>query len=221
MKSIPFKQPLMSRLLLIIVCALLISHTGFAQTKYLVDNYWVENYSKKQGLPEDIVINITQDRKGYIWMTTPYNLVRFDGYQFTIFNPGKQFPGLYIHFYPGLIEDAKGIIWIASNDKGLFCFNPVTQKFNRYYADGKENSLSSNAISSVIEDDDANIWIGTSNGLDRLSIKGDSISILKFGASYPEKLLTTVDRIIAQNQPLAGFSKVGDLEKKETTIEIK
>ena len=88
--------------LLMLCSSILIGKNSLAQTKYLADNFWIENYSKKDGLPEGIVIDIMQDRKGYMWMTTPYNLVRFDGYEFKTFSPRKDFPNLYIHFFSGL-----------------------------------------------------------------------------------------------------------------------
>ncbi len=137
---------LIARYLVMTCCALLLGYPDLAQSKYLSDNYWIENYTKEQGLPEDIIIDITQDRKGYMWMTTPYSLVRFDGYEFKIFNPREQFPDLYIHFYPGLIEDFEGLIWIASQEMGLFCFNPHTKKFRRFFSGDKSNPLSGNAI---------------------------------------------------------------------------
>ena len=49
----------------------------------------IDIYSRKlntaNGLPDDNVRSIIQDSKGYIWMTTPNGLYRYDGYFFTSF----------------------------------------------------------------------------------------------------------------------------------------
>jgi signal transduction histidine kinase/ligand-binding sensor domain-containing protein len=213
---------LIVRLLVITCCALLLSYPAVGQSKYLSDNYWIENYTKEQGLPEDIIIDITQDRKGFMWLTTPYKLVRFDGYEFKIFNPREQFPDLYIHFYPGLIEDSEGLIWIASEEMGLFCFDPRTKKFRRFFTGDKSNPLSGDVIESLTEDDKQNIWVVTEKGLNRLSKSGDNISIKQFDVlKYPDILLKTLDNLVDHYKPLVDFSKTGNLQTRSATIEIK
>src|SRR5687768_853466 len=87
-------------------CLILTLHDPvFSQTKYLRDNFWIENYTKKDGLPEDIVTGITQDKKGFLWITTPLKLIRFDGYHFELFDPQKDFPELHYHFSNNILED--------------------------------------------------------------------------------------------------------------------
>lgn len=44
-----------------------------------------ENYTTQNGLPQNSVKDIEEDRWGFIWMTTEMGLVRFDGKNFTIF----------------------------------------------------------------------------------------------------------------------------------------
>lgn len=45
-------------------------------------NYYFENYSVRDGLPNSKVYDILQDEKGYIWLATPSGLNRFDGESF-------------------------------------------------------------------------------------------------------------------------------------------
>ena len=44
--------------------------------------YTVQDYTMEQGLPADVVYEITQDRDGYIWLTTANGLCRYDGFVF-------------------------------------------------------------------------------------------------------------------------------------------
>ena len=48
-----------------------------AQKRYLFHTYTV-----KDGLPENAIFCINQDRKGYLWISTDGGISRFDGRQF-------------------------------------------------------------------------------------------------------------------------------------------
>lgn len=193
---------------------------GFSQSKYLSGDYWIENYGKKEGLPESVVVGAMQDRKGYLWITTPYNLVRFDGYQFKSFQPRQQFPDLYIHFGNGIIEDHAGIFWIPTLNTGLFSFNPLTGKFEHFDLGNKGNVIGDNGVSWVIEDRFNNLWVATALGLYSIRrVKGQLI-ITKPLTQYPANLLHTLDKIVGSNAAFAGFSRVGNSELKESVISI-
>ena len=194
---------------------------GFAQTKYLEGNYRIENYTKKQGLPEDIVIGITQDRKGYMWLTTPYSLLRFDGYEFKIFSTRDQFPDLYVHFYNGLLEDSRGIIWMATMEMGLFSFNPQTEKFTRYYEGDHPFSISNNSVRTLSENNKGNIWAGTERGLNCLSFTKGGVKISQFTMKFSEEILQYFDTIVDQTQALVSIVRVGNLETKQAFIDVK
>ncbi len=222
-KYFHFSKPvnIFTRFLLVSYCIVLISCPGQAQTKYLSGNYWIENYGKKEGLPEDVVIDVIQDRKGYMWIATPYNMVRFDGYQFKVYSSHKQFPDLYIHFAAGMVQDAEGIIWMPTIEKGLFSFDPATGKFSRFFAEATINPLSNNKVTAIIPDDDDNLWVGTADGLNLLTKNSGRIEIKQFNTPNPARLLKALDKILLQSKALAGFEKVGNEEKKISAIEIK
>ncbi|HEU4791123.1 MAG TPA: two-component regulator propeller domain-containing protein [Flavobacterium sp.] len=63
------------------------------------------------------------------------------------------------------IIDKQGLIWLASQGDGLFCYNPITKKIKNYRNDPKDNfSIISNELSVIKEDNDGNLWIGTIDG---------------------------------------------------------
>jgi len=202
-------------------CVLLLPLFSPAQTKYLAGNYWVENYGKKEGLPEHIVVDISQDRKGYIWLTTPYSLVRFNGYEFKSFSPIDQFPGLKINLSSGLLEDSRGNFWMGSIETGAFCFNPQTQKFSRYYRGDHAGAISGDRIMAIEEDGHHNIWIGTMTGLNALFYQGDSIKVKQYTRQLTGSLLDHFDRIIDHEKALVSLIRVGNLENRQQFIEIK
>jgi len=60
-----------------------------------------------------------------------------------------------------ILVDSRGLLWVATN-KGINIYDPVTKRFKYItIADG----LPSNAVVSLVEDEEGNIWSGTRNGL--------------------------------------------------------
>lgn len=64
-----------------------------------------------------------------------------------------------------LYIDEKGIIYIGTEDKGLFIFDISNNKFINYRHSSDSSSLSDNRVQCIYEDSKNNIWVGTSNGL--------------------------------------------------------
>ena len=53
-------------------------------------------------------------------------------------------------------------MWVSTDEGGLNKFNPSTKMFTLYkYNPNDVNSISSDLISSLLEDRNGNIWIGT------------------------------------------------------------
>ena len=75
-------------------------------------------------------------------------------------------------------KDRQGILWIGTDGVGLFKIkniNSAHPTVNNYSNDSpSEFSISSNAIYSLMEDENSNIWLGTAwNGVDVLSLNKD------------------------------------------------
>ena len=84
-----------------------------AITQYTMDTWQAEN-----GLPQNSVMSIMQSRDGYLWLGTEEGLVRFDGVQFTVFDPSNT-----AHlFHPRVrtaFQDRRGDIWIGTLGGGI------------------------------------------------------------------------------------------------------
>ena len=65
---------------LIISVLFLFTRAVFAAT-VLTDIKFTE-YTREDGLPEDTIMSIVEDSRGYIWVGAIEGLFRFDGYQF-------------------------------------------------------------------------------------------------------------------------------------------
>ncbi|WP_216351018.1 two-component regulator propeller domain-containing protein, partial [Mucilaginibacter polytrichastri] len=73
----------------------------------------------------------------------------------------KSRPGLTV--WP-LYIDHSGNLWAGTYHDGLFRVDPRTGKYEQFVADKSRDALTSNDITSIMEDDDGKFWIGTLGG---------------------------------------------------------
>ena len=115
-----------------------------------------DNYSIKDGLPSNVINDIVQDSKGYLWFATQVGISRFDGYNFKNFSIEDGLPSNAVNC---LFRDSKGNIWLGTEDAGAAKYNG--KEFHIY---NTENGLTSNnRIEKIFEDTEGSIWIITKN----------------------------------------------------------
>lgn len=79
-----------------------------------------EHLTEKDGLSNNYVTSILQDREGFMWFGTGYGLNKYDGYNFTVF---KHDPNNPAHTIKGttstaIHEDKEGNLWVTTNGGG-------------------------------------------------------------------------------------------------------
>ncbi|MGE6219484.1 two-component regulator propeller domain-containing protein [Nubsella zeaxanthinifaciens] len=118
-----------------------------------------------EGLSQNTVFCIAQDKTGFIWIGTEDGLNKYDGYEFTIYKHQNNDPKSLSHSQiNALLEDKKGNFWVGTSD-GLNLFNKHTETFSKIgYATSGEGT-SGDFISTIYNDSRGNLWIGTYNGL--------------------------------------------------------
>ena len=106
-----------------------------------------------------------EDSSGTMWVTGLDHPFR------TVEHPGRSpLPASLLQTASGgwaLERDSKGNIWVATLGAGIWrvydaAASPRIERFDR-------SQLSSAVVRSVLEDREGNIWVGTDNGLDRLT----------------------------------------------------
>jgi ligand-binding sensor domain-containing protein/serine phosphatase RsbU (regulator of sigma subunit) len=105
------------------------------------------------------VYAITQDPQGYMWMRTNLGLVRYDGIEGKIYTSESlsTSPQTYYNFY----VDSQDDFWIG-HSSGMTKYNPDCDCLQDYPARHANSPISN--ISSITEDKNKNIWIGTWDG---------------------------------------------------------
>lgn len=124
----------------------------------------VQSFNQESGLSNDFVTQILQDRHGFIWIGTENGLSRFDGYQFSNFEHDPDDPqSLWGNYILSLFEDSKGRLWVGTKS-GLARLDRKIGKFIRVsLRNPARNNTSEFQITSMYEDKDHNIWMGTHN----------------------------------------------------------
>ena len=152
-------QPLRILHLLVII---VINQTAFTQAPPVQ----FQHLSMDQGLSQNRVFAITQDKYGLIWIATEDGLNRFDGYKVEgyRYERGNK-NSLPNNMVQCLFTDSDGIVWIGTA-KGLAYYDYQSNSFRSFfYSDKDENSLPSDVIFVINEDEYGILWIGTNKGL--------------------------------------------------------
>ncbi len=113
-----------------------------------------------EGLSNNQVLDIIQDKTGFIWMATDDGLNRFDGYNFKIYrNIPADSTSLSDNSTWSLFEDRNGFIWIGTKSGEINRYNPQTDEFT--YWKIKSEFVEASSITTICEDRSGAIWIGT------------------------------------------------------------
>jgi ligand-binding sensor domain-containing protein/AraC-like DNA-binding protein len=126
------------------------------------DPYIFKTWTTEDGLPQNSVLTLIQDKTGYIWSGTRSGLVRFDGTAFRVFNQWDTRP-LKNNNILALCEDRNGVLWIGTDGGGLSGL-----KNGEWISFNTKDGLSNNTIRTIFEDREGNLWVGTANGLNHL-----------------------------------------------------
>jgi signal transduction histidine kinase/ligand-binding sensor domain-containing protein/DNA-binding response OmpR family regulator len=150
-------------------------HPSHARTNHLF-----ENFSTERGLAGRLVRDIVQDEHGFIWFATESGLSRYDGYQFkNYYHDASDSNSLASSDIWRLHVDTNNNLWIASA-AGLDRFDGVV--FNHYSHRGMEDRSFFQNIRAITSSK-GKLYVGTSLGVVRLSLKQDNTQI-------PEVLLS-------------------------------
>lgn len=119
------------------------------------------------------ILDIVQDRFGFLWLATFSGLVRYDGYEFRWFVSDPEDPhSLSDDRLRCLLVDREGTLWVGTRGAGLNRYDPWTGQFTRYRHDpAAPDSLSHDYVRALYEDRHGDLWIGTDDGLNRLDRK--------------------------------------------------
>lgn len=215
---------------------------------YYYDGKSFRNFTTKDGLANDRVTNIYEDRTGNIWLGTENGASRYNGKSFQNFqmvaNPAVQSAdsthvSVYQHPLPedswmhndvnAVIEDKTGKFWFGT--RGYACiydgktFTTITNNDGKPFVN----------VRSIIKDKKGNIWLGGTNGLWRYDGNAFTNFTKKFvGYIIEDKkgniwtsserddshILSTLEKNNNQAWALSRYDEKSLSDKKPTVTEI-
>lgn len=115
----------------------------------------------EQGLSNDYVISITQDKDGFLWFATEEGLNKFDGNRFIHYF--KHSHGLSANELNCVLADPEEpIIWIATQRAGLNAYNYEENNIEVFkHKEEFVNSLITNDVTNICSSSDGNLWLST------------------------------------------------------------
>ncbi|MFC3201306.1 EAL domain-containing protein [Alteromonas oceani] len=169
---------------LIISVLFLFTRAVFAAT-VLTDIKFTE-YTREDGLPEDTIMSIVEDSRGYIWVGSIEGLFRFDGYQFKEYKHSPTNPtSIPQGFARTMFVSSNDDLWIGTYE-GLAKYRPDTDDFQVY--DNNNSVLRNNEIWSIDEDASGDILIADASNIYRIDQKSGTLSLLDERVDFPDEI---------------------------------
>lgn len=161
---------------LIILC-FLIPAKLLSEGKY---NLQFRQISTKDGLSQNTVRAILEDKKGFIWAGTLDGLNRYDGYRIIAYKPHPGNPNSLIdHRVKDVFQDRDGYLWIKTYKNEFSCYNPVSDSFVNYHSSAPTQQDVSYV--NYYESRGGDIWLwGNTNGCLRINKQNNDFRTAAF-----------------------------------------
>src|SRR6266852_5967581 len=135
----------------ILLAGMLLAWCPFALDPALdVSQYAHTAWKVREGFSKGFIYSIAQTPDGYLWFSTGFGLLRFDGVRSVPWEPpeGEQLPSNIIRH---LLTARDGTLWIGT-DGGLASWKDG--KLSRY------PEIVGRGVSALLEDREGTIWVG-------------------------------------------------------------
>ncbi len=154
--------------------------TGYGLNRFDGGSFVVykHNPDDATSLSANGVLDLIEDDRGYLWITT-YNggVNRFDPAteRFTRYRHDSQNSNsISSDRVESVIQDRRGYLWFGTGDNGLDRFDPATQTFTHYRNDNENQFVG--RITDVIEDSQRDVWFVGDRGLHHVNPKTGEIT---------------------------------------------
>jgi len=148
-----------------------------------------ERLSVEQGLSQQSVLSILQDRRGFMWFGTQAGLNRYDGYRITTWRNDPDIPdSLPDNYVSASYEDAQGRLWFGTKG-GLARFDGATGKFVRYAAPDEATRRAGNrSVLAIVPAPGGGLWLATGDGLLHVNPESGRVRTYRHDPGDPHSL---------------------------------
>lgn len=115
----------------------------------------------RKGLLSNYVTRVINDEHNIKYFATEGGITKFDGYDFTEYRPGPQYPGLVNENIETLFKDSDNLIWIGTKGGGLSVLDPRKNHIRSLNEAFEGFSAKPLRVISINQDTEGKIWVGT------------------------------------------------------------
>lgn len=158
----------------------------------------------EDGLPEGAVTALARFPDGFIWLTTPRHVVRFDGVEFTPC-PQENFPESRPSRFKSLLRDRSGRVWVAGENSvmrfegGSWRQVPLqgevdTSRGSPWYSETPDGTMMMSphlVLFWIKEHPDGTVWIASNAGMYRET--GHSLALVPLAAGAVAGIFYSAD----------------------------
>jgi len=133
-----------------------------AQSQNIEDKPEMKFQRIYEGLRNNRVSTIYQDKLGFIWIGTYSGLHKFDGLSFQVYVSSTDSSSINNNYIGSILEDSHNQLWIGTGE-GVALYNRESDDFTRFEipSDIAIQAGESNLVNTIIEDDNGTIWVSS------------------------------------------------------------
>ena len=147
---------------LILACLTILVWVALCTGNFAVsqENYYLETFTRKDGLPNNTIRSIAQDRSGFLWIATWDGLSRYDGYEFrNYYHHPNDSTSLPCFILQKIVVDRQNNLWVLTSEQQIVRYNRGKDNFQQTQID---NSFSP---TDVAIDNKGTLWVVGKKGL--------------------------------------------------------
>jgi ligand-binding sensor domain-containing protein/signal transduction histidine kinase len=149
-------------------------------------NYYFKHYQVENGLSNNDVRAVFQDKAGFVWFGTRDGLNRFDGYSFKVFRSDPSNPGSIGNSFIRCLAADNNQKLLVGTRSGIYRYEELTETFE--LVKGTANL----SIKEILNDSKGNMWFVGKNKFFKHNYKtGVTVALKVDSASHPNSFCIT------------------------------
>jgi ligand-binding sensor domain-containing protein/signal transduction histidine kinase len=151
-----------------------------------------------EGLINNRISTVNQDKLGFIWVGTFSGLHRYDGLGFTVYTTSIDSTTINDNYIGSIYEDSRNQLWIGTGS-GVALYNRKTDDFTRFKLKSDNPVLGgeNNLVNTILEDEKGTLWVSS-----------NASGLFFFDQQQQQFLPYNVDGVITINGMEAGEGEV-------------